>query len=97
MAYRELTGPDGRVWRVWNTDPHALTGRHVIAAEYVSGWLTFETEGEKRRLAPIPPNWESLDRPDLLHLLEAGEVVQGRAALTRAPAPAPASNPSLPT
>jgi hypothetical protein len=31
------------------------------------GWLTFESDGERRRLAPIPPGWEdvAVDRLDL--------------------------------
>jgi hypothetical protein len=24
------------------------------------GWLVFETEGEKRRLAPYPPDWRTM-------------------------------------
>jgi len=28
-----------------------------VASEYSSGWLCFEGEGEKRRLAPVPKGW----------------------------------------
>jgi hypothetical protein len=28
-----------------------------VAGEYSSGWLCFEGEGEKRRLAPVPDGW----------------------------------------
>ena len=35
--------------------------RPLVAAEFVSGWLCFETVGEKRRLAPVPEGWERAD------------------------------------
>ncbi len=28
-----------------------------VASEYSGGWLCFEGEGEKRRLAPVPKGW----------------------------------------
>lgn len=29
-----------------------------VASEYSQGWLCFESEGDKRRLAPVPDGWE---------------------------------------
>jgi hypothetical protein len=80
MAYREITDPSGRTWRVWDTNPHEFAGHAIIAAEYVSGWLTFECIEEKRRLAPTPADWEALDDAALLRLLETAEAVRARAA-----------------
>ena len=28
-----------------------------LGPQWANGWLTFETPGEKRRLAPYPPGW----------------------------------------
>ena len=28
-----------------------------VASEFSQGWLCFESEGEKRRLAPVPDGW----------------------------------------
>jgi hypothetical protein len=39
-----------------------------VASEYSNGWLCFESEGEKRRLAPVPPGWEEAG-PDRLSML----------------------------
>ena len=61
----------GTEWRVWQVQPHVLTG-HPDAAEtfsrvslngtpFANGWLCFESQAEKRRLAPIPEGWEVLD------------------------------------
>lgn len=33
--------------------------RGAVASEYSSGWLCFASNGEKRRLAPVPVNWMS--------------------------------------
>lgn len=33
--------------------------RGAVASEYSSGWLCFASDGEKRRLAPVPVNWVS--------------------------------------
>lgn len=35
--------------------------RSPVAAEFSAGWLCFETEGEKRRLAPVPDAWDRAD------------------------------------
>lgn len=35
--------------------------RALIAPEFAYGWLCFETQGEKRRLAPVPDRWDSAD------------------------------------
>lgn len=33
--------------------------RGAVASEYSNGWLCFASNGEKRRLAPVPVNWMS--------------------------------------
>ena len=41
-------------------DRRASPGRRgAVATEYSSGWLCFASNGEKRRLAPVPVNWMS--------------------------------------
>jgi hypothetical protein len=41
-------------------DRRTQTGsREAVASEYSSGWLCFASNGEKRRLAPVPVNWMS--------------------------------------
>lgn len=60
MPIREFVDAAGVQWKVWSTVPYT-TGvvRHMQA-----GWLTFESTESRRRLVPIPENWEdaSLDR-----------------------------------
>ena len=64
MAHREFTDSKGTRWMVWSTTPVAGA---VLNAEMQKGWLTFDSEAERRRLVPIPKDWEesSHDRMEL--------------------------------
>jgi hypothetical protein len=47
----------------------------AVASEYSQGWLCFESEGEKRRLAPVPPGWEEAGPDRLSSWLQAAKRV----------------------
>ena len=50
--------------------------RHVVvASEFSEGWLCFESEGEKRRLAPVPEGWEQAGPDRLSTWLQAAKRV----------------------
>jgi hypothetical protein len=62
MDVRFVDG-EGRGWVVREvSDPTlAMIPPHLLAQpEFASGWLLFETSGEKRRLAPYPDDWATL-------------------------------------
>ena len=44
--------------------------RPSLAQQWRGGWLAFETTGEKRRLAPIPDDWATMDDRELTTLCE---------------------------
>ena len=46
-----------------------------VASEYSNGWLCFESEGEKRRLAPVPPGWEEAGPDKMSSWLQAAKRV----------------------
>jgi len=49
--------------------------RVPLEGKFVTGWLCFETKGEKRRLAPFPRDWMARSDGDLEQLLrEATEA-----------------------
>ena len=50
--------------------------RIMLSQGFGSGWLTFESLQEKRRLNPIPSHWESLNESDLRALCEKARRVQ---------------------
>ena len=47
----------------------------AVPTEYSQGWLCFESEGEKRRLAPVPPGWEEAGPDRLSTWLQAAKRV----------------------
>jgi hypothetical protein len=65
MPVLEFVDANGVRWRVWNTVP---TRRTSLGGEFDRGWLTFESATQRRRLAPIPRNWESAT-PERLELM----------------------------
>ena len=47
----------------------------AVSSEYSQGWLCFESEGEKRRLAPVPPGWDEAGPDRLSTWLQAAKRV----------------------
>lgn len=73
MAYREFTDEEGRRWSAWETVPTATAG---LPEAMSAGWLCFQTDTEKRRLAPIPPDWETAPEEELPRFLHAAEEIR---------------------
>lgn len=40
------------------------------------GWLCFETDSERKRLAPVPPNWKHLPKEQMEKLCEQAHPVR---------------------
>lgn len=84
---RGFTDTTGVEWRVWEVVPSraaiatssvAQSRTSLSTTPYANGWLCFESELEKRRLAPIPPGWELVAPGDIAQLLEQAIVVERR-------------------
>ncbi len=70
---REFKDANGTAWKVWDVYPYSGRAPRGSAADPAStfsafptrelseGWLVFECDNEKRRLAPIPPEWETCE------------------------------------
>lgn len=82
IMLREFTDDDGVTWRVWNVNPSLhdrLSPRaRRIALKVPEGWLCFESTRERRRLYPIPEEWEVTDDDALRRLCADAEPVRGR-------------------
>ena len=52
---------EGVCWRVWKVETPSAQA-HLMDAGFRAGWLVFEREDERerRRLADVPEDWESL-------------------------------------
>lgn len=68
---RAFTDSRGVEWRVWSVEPNmnvmastadAMSQSSLKNTAFANGWLCFESDAEKRRLAPIPEAWE-FDHP----------------------------------
>jgi hypothetical protein len=73
MPLREFVDANGIHWTVWSTIP---AWRSTVPAEMQTGWLTFESAAGRRRLAPIPGDWELADADELCQFCERSEVVR---------------------
>ena len=91
MPYRVISDASGISWQVWAVTPRSLTTRAGLAVNpmYAAGWLAFEQldapDGqapERRRLAPVPPDWVTAADHEVLTLLQAAVPV---ARMTRRP------------
>jgi len=76
VVSREVTDAAGVRWTVFAVHPSG--GRGVIREHYREGWLTFDTMSETRRVAPIPPLWQTMSDNDLLGLCEVAERARRR-------------------
>jgi hypothetical protein len=47
----------------------------AVASEFSQGWLCFESEGEKKRLAPVPEDWHEAGPDRLSTWLQAARRV----------------------
>jgi hypothetical protein len=68
MPLRTFTDPRGVEWQVWDVRPEASYLSTLGDARLESGWLVFQSPTEKRRLCPIPADWEACP-PERLYLL----------------------------
>jgi hypothetical protein len=74
---RTIRDEQGRSWRVWRVVPQSQVLRSA-APTMSGGWLCFESDGDKRRLAAPPEGWEELHERELVEML-------GRATPARVP------------
>ena len=83
-GFKDTTGVEWRVWEVVPsraaiaTSPVAQSRTSLSTTPYANGWLCFESEVEKRRLAPIPDGWELQGPNEIAQLLQQATVVQVR-------------------
>jgi hypothetical protein len=85
MPLRQFTDSRGVEWQVWDTLPEK-----IVSNTLEGGWLTFQSQAEKRRLAPIPLYWAKAPDDELRTLLDRARPVSGIAAvlpLTEPPRP----------
>ena len=88
MTLREFVGDDGQEWQVWetrpgnsivpNASPSALLPLGEVprfSEKRAGGWLTFTAADDRRRLSPIPDDWETADDISLRTMLAAADRI----------------------
>ncbi|MEP6991498.1 MAG: hypothetical protein ABJA80_11270 [bacterium] len=48
---------------------HVPVGRPTLPRQILAGWLAFQSQYERRRVLPVPDDWEQLSDRDLVALL----------------------------
>ena len=77
--YRRFSDPRGIEWNAFAVHPSSATTAHAaLPRQYREGWLSFDSERETRRVAPIPEGWRELSEQELLDLLEKAEIAPRR-------------------
>ena len=75
MAHYRFQDERGRSWAAW--DVH-LKDTATIHPDFRDGWIVFESDDEKRRLAPIPPEWGKATEAMLRLWCNRAEMVRKR-------------------
>lgn len=71
----QWSGPERRMASDRRQLPQA---RIRLSGPMAEGWLVFRSEDEKRRLAPIPPNWENCRGQELRELWDKADIIARR-------------------
>lgn len=71
-SHRAVTDPGGATWDVYAVYPEAQFSQK-LRGTFQAGWLCFDSGVEKRRLSPIPDNWQELGDEQLARLADAAE------------------------
>jgi hypothetical protein len=79
VTHRLFDDAKGVRWDVWAVYPEARPSQlSALPATFRTGWLVFESITEKRRLSPIPSNWQSVPPGELERLCERAEIASRR-------------------
>ena len=74
----DATPWDGPERRVADERRQEAEARVRLSYPLSEGWLVFKSDEEKRRLAPIPPQWESLRGQELRELWQKADIIVER-------------------
>ena len=83
MPSRTFLDPDGQAWEAWDVFPGLHSDEAHEASRHLpdglaDGWLCFQREGQKRRLAPVPDAWDQRSDQDLWLYCQMARPVGGR-------------------
>ena len=77
MGVRDFTDSEGRAWRVWDTFPQM---GQLLRPGFANGWLTFESDLGRYRLASVMRGWENFSSAKLEALCRSARAGQEKRA-----------------
>jgi hypothetical protein len=78
-THRVFADARGVQWDVFAVYPEARPSVHSqLKGTYPQGWLCFDSASEKRRLSPIPDDWQRWSDEQLARLAERAESASSR-------------------
>ncbi|MFN2563682.1 MAG: hypothetical protein ABR499_01555 [Gemmatimonadaceae bacterium] len=84
LTHRLFDDAKGVRWDVWAVYPETRPSQvSALPGTFQSGWLVFESATEKRRLSPIPSDWQTLPALELERLCDQAETAPRRARTPR--------------
>jgi len=80
LSMRTITDATGVEWTVFELrrEGQANDQWSYLPEGFGDGWLCFESRFSKRRLTPVPPNWEDSGGDALTRLLQQAAPVRSR-------------------
>ncbi|HEY0023135.1 MAG TPA: hypothetical protein VGB24_09495 [Longimicrobium sp.] len=72
---RTVRDAQGRNWRIWHVVPQSAVLIQT-SPQMGQGWLCFESDGDKRRMAQPPEHWATMTDAELLELLSGASEVK---------------------
>ena len=78
LAMRTITDAAGVEWTVFEVKREGQTTEQwsYLPEEFGDGWLCFESHFSKRRLTPVPPDWQGFGHEELVKLLHRATPVR---------------------
>lgn len=74
-VHRVFDDQHGVRWNTFAVYPtQTARGKSTLPEQYRTGWLSFNSSNETRRVAPIPENWTELTDESLRQLCEQAEA-----------------------
>lgn len=68
MTFTDSNGVEWLVTEIADPALRSISADRLRMPEFKSGWLLFQSETQKKRLAPYPDDWRSLPSEDLERL-----------------------------
>ncbi|HEX8946126.1 MAG TPA: hypothetical protein VF785_23525 [Gemmatimonadaceae bacterium] len=75
---RTITDAAGVEWTVFEVrrDGQTTDQWSYLPEEFGDGWLCFESQFSKRRLTPVPADWQQFGQEDLVSMLHQATPVR---------------------